>query len=398
MKQLKYLQRGLLVAVALGLSGCSIFSDEEITYKQLQPFNAGVTPSVAWEASAGDGVGEFFSRLNPTVVDQHIVVADREGMVIGYQRDTGKRVWARDLQAEFAAQGEGWLSGAESLRISGGLVSYRDKVVLGTENGDVIMLNGNDGSVIWHNNVKAEILSDPAVDASYVVVTASNGKVFGLNAETGEQLWSMVTDVPALSLRGTSAPLIAAGGAIFGTANGKLTVAVLNNGQQVWEARLAMPSGATELQRLVDVDTAPVMRGELIYNIAYNGQLAAVEMRTGRVVWQREYSSYQNLEIYGRTIFATDSDDRVYAIDIEGGIEEWINNDFEGRGLTAPVYFNGHIVVGDSFGYLHFIDAQSGEVSGRLEVDSDVYVAPVVADDTLYVQTRDGSLLAVRIN
>ncbi len=398
MKQFKYLKHGLVVAAALGLSGCSLFGDDELTYKELQPFNASVQPSVKWDVGAGDGIGEFFSRLNPTVVGDTIVVADRQGLIMGFNRADGRKVWERDLQAQFAAQGEGWLSGAESLRISGGLVSYGDDVVLGTENGDVIMVNGTDGSVVWHTNINAEILSDPAIDSSFVVVTASNGKVYGLNADSGEELWSMVTDVPALSLRGTGSPTLASGGAIFGTANGKLTVAVLENGQQVWEARLAIPKGATELQRLVDVDAAPIMRGELIYNIAYNGQLAAVEMRTGRVVWQREYSSFQNLDIYGQTIYATDADDRVYAINIEGGIERWVNADFEGRELTAPVYFNGSIVVGDAFGYLHFIDATSGETEGRLEVGSDIYVAPVVVDNELYVQTRDGTLLAVRTN
>lgn len=398
MKQVKYLKHSLVIAAALGLSGCSIFGDEELSYKELQPFNASVQPSVQWDAGAGDGIGEFFSRLNPTVVGDHVVVADRQGMIMAFNRANGNRVWERDLQAQFAAQGEGWLDGAESLRISGGLVSYGDNVVLGTENGDVIMLNGVDGSVLWHTNIKAEIVSDPALDANHVVITASNGKVVGLNAETGEERWSMVTEVPALSLRGTGAPTLASGGAIFGTANGKLTVAVLDNGQQVWEARLAIPKGATELQRLVDVDAAPISRGELIYNIAYNGQLAAVEMRTGRVVWQREYSSFQNLDMYGQTIYATDADDRVYAINVDGGIERWVNADFEGRELTAPVYYNGSIVVGDSFGYLHFIDAASGETEGRLEVGSDVYVAPVVADNELYIQTRDGTLLAVRTN
>ncbi len=398
MKQVKYLKHSLVIAAALGLSGCSIFGDEELSYKELQSFNASVQPSVQWDAGAGDGIGEFFSRLNPTVVGDHVVVADRQGMVMAFNRANGNRVWERDLQAQYAAQGEGWLDGAESLRISGGLVSYGDNVVLGTENGDVIMLNGMDGSVLWHTNIKAEVVSDPALDANHVVITASNGKVVGLNAETGEERWSMVTDVPALSLRGTGAPTLASGGAIFGTANGKLTVAVLDNGQQVWEARLAIPKGATELQRLVDVDAAPISRGELIYNIAYNGQLAAVEMRTGRVVWQREYSSFQNLDMYGQTIYATDADDRVYAINVDGGIERWVNADFEGRELTAPVYYNGSIVVGDSFGYLHFIDAASGETEGRLEVGSDVYVAPVVADNELYIQTRDGTLLAVRTN
>lgn len=398
MKSIKYLQSGLLAAVALSLSGCSIFGEDELTYKELQPFNASVNPDVVWDASAGGGIDDFFSRLNPVVVDNLVVAADREGLVSAFDRQSGKRVWQNDLQAKFAQQGEGWLGGAESLRISGGLSAYSGKIVLGTENGDLIALNGADGKVLWQQKVNAEILSDPAIDATVAVVAAGNGELFAFSMEDGEELWSLPTDVPALSLRGTASPTLAAGGAIFGTATGKLSVVVTSNGQQAWETRLAVPSGATELQRLVDVDSTPLVRGDTVYNIAYNGQLAAVEIRTGRVVWQREYSSFQNLELQGSTLYVTDVDDRVYAIKTDGGIENWVNDDLEGREVTAPVYFNGQVVVGDSFGYLHFIDAQTGEMAGRLDVDDPVYVAPVVADDKLYLQTRDGTLLAVRTN
>ncbi len=396
MKPIKYLQSGLVAALALSLSGCSLFSDDELTYKELQPFNATVNPTVVWEESAGGGIDDFFSRLNPVVVDDLVIAADRQGYVVAYSTASGGRVWQRDLQSEYAEQGEGWLSGAESLRISGGLSAYNGKVVLGSENGDVFVMNASDGRVLWHQQVNAEILSDPAVDGTHVVVAAGNGEIFAFAIEDGEQLWSLPTDVPALSLRGTASPTLASGGAIFGTATGKLSVVVTSNGQQAWEARLAVPKGATELQRLVDVDSTPIVRGNIIYNVAYNGQLAAVEIRNGRVVWQREYSSFQNLAMQGSTLFVTDVDDRVYAINADGGIEKWVNDDLEGREVTAPVYYQGHIVVGDEFGYLHFMDAKTGVMSGRLDLGDTAYVAPVVADDQLYIQTRDGTLLAVR--
>lgn len=398
MKPIKYLQGTLLAAVALSLSGCSIFGGDELTYKELQPFNETVTPEVVWDESAGGGIDDFFSRLNPVVSDNLVIAADRAGRVTAFDRESGDRVWQRDLQAEFAQSGEGWLGRAESLRISGGLSEYNDKVVLGTENGDLIALNATDGQVLWHQKINAEILSNPALDATHAVVAAGNGEIFAFSMDDGEQLWSLPTDVPALTLRGTASPTLAAGGAIFGTATGKLSVVVTSNGQQAWETRLAVPKGATELQRLVDVDSTPLVRGNTIYNVAYNGQLAAVEIRNGRVIWQREYSSFQNLALQGSILYVTDVDDRVYAINTDGGIENWVNDDLEGRELTAPVYFNGQIVVGDDFGYLHFIDAKTGEMAGRLDVGDPIYVAPVVAEDKLYLQTRDGTLLAVRTN
>lgn len=209
MKKLMYLQRGLIAAAAISLAGCSVFGDDEITYKELQPFTPSANASVSWSASAGNGVGEFFSRLNPVVVDNLVVVADREGKLMAFDRETQKRVWQKDLQTDYAVKGEGWFAGHESLRISGGLSAYQGRIALGTENGDVFVLNANDGSLLWHAQVNAEVIADPAMDASFVVAAASNGELIGLDADSGEEQWRIVTDVPALSLRGTSAPAIA---------------------------------------------------------------------------------------------------------------------------------------------------------------------------------------------
>lgn len=382
---------------ALLASGCSIFGDDELTYKELQPFDATVSPSVVWEGSVGKGVGEYFSRLNPAVVGDVIVAADRRGVVKAFNRADGANLWRVDVRKLTGADTGGWLMPGDTARISGGLVANDERVFFGTENGSVIALSMADGSLVWRTEIDGEVLADPAVGEGYVVVNTTAGKLIGLLEDSGEQQWTMSTEVPALSLRGTSAPTIASGGALFGTATGKLTVAVLNNGQQAWVAPLAVPQGATELQRLVDADVQPQVRGNAVYSIAYNGQVAAVELTSGRIMWQREYASFNNFDLSFNRLFLTDTSDSVYSLDNESGVEVWSNNDLTGRQVTGPVRFGDYVVVGDAFGYLHFLDSNNGEMAGRLEVGDSVYVAPVVAGDTLYVQLRDGSLLAVRI-
>lgn len=397
MKLARFKSLGLAALATTLISGCSVFSNDEITYKELQSFNQQVTPRVVWESSVGGGVDHFYSHLHPVVVNDMIVGADRDGTVAAYNRDNGDRLWQVDLRGALNLAKGGWWSAGESMRIAGGLAANNEVIYLGTENGDVVALNANDGSVKWHQVVRSEVMATPAVGGGVVVVKGSTGEVIALAEDTGEQRWKHVSEVPPLSMRGTSAPVYEQGGVFVGTSTGKVIVLIAENGQPAWEARLAVPSGNTELQRMVDVDSKPVLAGAFVYNVAYNGSLAAISANSGEIAWKREYSSYQNLHFAGGRLFVTDAEDTVSALDSQGGVELWSNNDYNGRHLTAPVRFGDYIVVGDRMGYLHFINLLSGETEGRLEVDSDVYTAPVVAGDTLYVQLRDGSLLAVRI-
>ena len=392
----KFLQQLALAGAAVMLvSACS--TTDEISYKELQQFDAEITPNVVWEAEIGSGVDDYYSHLNPVIAGDLLVAADRVGVVAAYNLSNGDQVWRKDLRSELNLAAGGWWSQGEPMRIAGGLTADEGIVYLGSENGDVVAINAADGNVKWHTPVRSEILADPAVGSGIVAVKGSTGELTALDLATGEEKWRYGTETPALTLRGTAAPVIAQGGVFIGTANGKVAVVIAENGQPAWEARLAVPSGSTELQRIVDVDSKPVLFGGVLYNVAYNGSLVAIDVRNGNIIWKRDYSSYQNLTYAQGRLFVTDASDSVSALNPQGGVEMWSNNDYSGRLLTAPVEFGSYIVVGDNFGYLHFLDIVSGRTVGRLEVGDSIYTAPVVAGDTLYLQTRDGSLLAVRI-
>lgn len=391
------LKLALVGAAALALSGCSMFSDEEPTYAELDSeFTGSVGMRVVWEEEVGDGVGGYFSRLNPVRFGDNLIVADREGVVSALAIADGREVWSVDLTDEDS----GWSipGGADSARIAGGLVERYGRIYFGTENGEVGALSAADGSVEWQRDVGGEVIADPAVGDGLVVVHTSAGNVLGLDAETGEQRWSLVGEVPALSVRGGSAPLIANGGSIVGSEDGKLRVVINDNGQLAWEAVIARPAGTTEFERLVDVDAEPVVYGTNLYTIGFNGQLSAVEFQSGRVLWQRDYRGYQNLTVTALAIYLTDKQGHVYSVARESGAEIWSNTSLWGRQLTAPVVVSDFIVVGDFEGYLHVLSRSSGAVVGRIELDGDgAYVEPLVIDGELFVQLRDGTVARVEL-
>lgn len=405
----------LTVVPLIMLSGCSVIptwmdpstwwdDEEEVDVQELAPINAQFEPQIQWEVSVGDGVEQFFSRLAPANAYDKVFAASRQGEVVAVDAQSGEEVWSLDL-TEY--QDEGFLSSITNLwadgisaKIAGGIVASYDTVFLGTENGLVLALDASNGSVKWQQKVRGEVLAPPVVDEGVVVVNTGSGIMHCLDAQSGEERWVYESEVPALSLRGISAPTISAGAAIVGTANGRLAAAVLENGQIAWEQTVAAASGATELERLVDIDSEALVLAGVVYTVSFNGTLAAVELRTGRVIWKREYRSYRRMSLEGNNLFVVDDNSQVYALDRRNGVELWTQTALRGRDLTAATAFKDYVVVGDKFGFLHWINQSDGEIVARLEVGDDdeeegIYAAPVVGGDLLFTQTRDGELVAV---
>lgn len=396
-----------LLALTTLVSGCSMFGDddEEIKVAPLQPINASVSATIKWQRDVGDGVGDYFSRLNPVVAYDKVYAADRQGLVMAMDKNNGERVWQVDLHQLIKinqASEQSWFSGIFSspfpARISGGLVAAYDKVYLGTENGDLIALDAETGELVWHTEVGNEVNADPAVGEGRVVVHTTGGKVVSYDAEDGSEQWQYEYQTPTLTLRGSSAPAIASGGVIVGDSNGSASILIAKNGQQAWTQAVGSPSGATELEALADIDANPVVMGTTIYMLAYNGELVALELRSGEVRWKRDYSSFENLLVRSNRIYLTDHRSHVYGLNLEGGIELWSNNQLFGRQLTGPAWHDGYVVSGDFEGYLHWFNSADGSIAGRLDIGGDgIYAQPVVDGETLYTQTRDGELVAIQL-
>ena len=416
MDKFKTFTRAVPVLAALLMGGCSSLpdwvdpttwgeDDEEVDVQILAPIQAKFSPTIVWEGEVGSGVEHYFSRLSPAVGYGKVFAASRQGTVIAFDKASGNLVWKKEL-AEY--RDEGFLTGVNKLwsdgisaRLSGGIAVAYQTVYFGTENGEVMALDAETGTVKWKTTVKGEVLAQPAVDEGLVVVNTGSGIMFALDAETGEQRWSYESEVPPLSLRGISNPTIANGGAIVGTASGKVAVNIIDSGQTLWEQTIAAPTGSTELERMVDIDSQVLVVSGVVYAVSYNGTLAAVDLRSGRVVWKREYGSYRRMSILGNRIYVVDEKSQVFALDRRNGVELWAQSSLRGRQLSGATPVEDYVVVGDMFGFLHWIEQSSGEIVARYEhgdddEDEGIFVAPVVDGDVLYSMTRDGQLAAIK--
>ncbi len=349
------------------------------------------TPEKVWSTSVGDGIGDFYSNLHPAWADSTVYAADRFGIVKALNAGDGEEQWKVDLSEK-----TGFFSRNRPALLSGGVTVDGGHVYLGSERAQVYALNSNDGSIAWQTKAAGEVLSRPVVSDGLVLVHTSNGMLQGLDQSSGVVKWSVNLDVPALSLRGESAPATAFGAAIVGGDNGRVSAVMLNQGQIIWQQRISQPGGVTEIDRLADVDMTPVVVNGVVYALAYNGNLAAMDLRSGQIMWQREIGGVRDMIVDGNRIWLVDQDDRVIALSTDGGVSLWRQSDLLHRRLTSPVLYNGYLVVGDAEGYLHWMNTDDGRFVAQQKVDgSGFQTEPVVASDKLLIQAKNGEVYSI---
>lgn len=371
--------------IAAGLAGCSS-EEDTVIMAPVPQVQSEFTPKSVWSSSVGKGVGQFFSKLTPEYEYGKLFVAARDGQVKALDPETGKEIWKTDLEGDVSA------------RLSGGITASYGKVFIGSENGELITLDQETGEELWRSGVTGEVLARPVTDNNYVIVNTSRGMLTALDADTGSEVWTISTEVPNLTLRGDSTPSTTSGGIFWGTANGRLAAAIIARGQLIWQQPVGTPKGATEIDRLVDVDASPIILGSTLYTVGINGQLVAIDLRSGAPMWKRNYSSASDMVTDGAKIFVLTDKDHLAAVDVRSGTELWTNSSMENRLLTAPQIIDGYLVVGDSEGYLHWLDRETGDfVAQQLVNDSGFSVGPVELEDGYVIVTRNGDIKKLRI-
>lgn len=379
----------VITATALILSACSSVEEENQAF-QLPNFDATYKPKIAWTQSVGNGIGSYYSQLQPAIDENAIYVAARNGSVKAFSIKNGKSLWKTNL----SSQDSNVLN--ISPRISGGVGLGDDTLYIGTENAEVFAVNAADGEVKWSSTVSGEVLAQPVYDNKLVIIHTSRGDLIALNSDNGEQVWQVSNPQPKLTLRGNATPSISKGGIIYGRSDGYVAVALLMTGRPGWRLPIARPYGATELERLVDVDMKPVVLNNIVYALAYNGNLVAIDLLSGREIWSQKYSGFSNLTVNGKDIFLTDYRGHVFSVSRDDGEQRWVNKELSYRNVTGVTVANEYIVVGDEKGYLHWLDRLTGKFVAQQHIGGGgLYKEPVATTTHLYLQTRNGELIAI---
>lgn len=346
---------------------------------ELNEIKSTVQAKVLWSSRLEMSEDDDFT---PAIDNGYIYAAGSKGEVLKLSAASGKQEWRVNL-------GEA---------ITGGVGIGTNLVLVGTQKGYVVAYDFN-GKMLWKAKVSSQVLSAPKVDFGVVVVRCGDSRIYGLNAVDGSRKWIYERATPPLSLKSSAGVVLDGGAAYAGFAGGKLISLRVEDGKVLWEVSVAQPKGTTEIERIADITSLPVVDGPLVYAVAYQGKVAAVDRATGRIAWSRDISSYTGLNAEDARVFVSHAASAVYALDFSTGKTYWRQGDLRQRRITAPLPMGNTIAIGDVEGYVHLLSREDGSFVGRLKIEDAAIMPQMVAlgSSTVIAQTRKGGIYAISL-
>lgn len=399
-KKTKYHALFLISIVSLLLTGCTALKttgelvtgvssyflggeDNKEPPAELVEYKQEIEIKELWSESVSEGEGdEQFLNLLLAISNGKALVADIDGLIQARDLKTGDLVWETETKYDFSA----------------GPGVGEELAVLATSNAQIVAVNIETGEKQWDATVSSEVLAKPVITDDIVIVRTTDGKMIALNAKDGTQIWVFEKNVPALSIRGTGMPVVVDKNIIAGYATGKLLSLRLEDGKNDWETSIDIPSGRSEVERLVDLDVDPVETNGSVFVASFQGGTTSVLALDGDVLWRNEeVSSYTGISYDWRYLYISDTHSHVWQLDQRNGASLWKQDGLFNRALTAPAIYDDYIVVGDYDGYVHWLAGSDGRQLGRTKVaDSAIEATPVVVGDIVYVYSKDGTLAALK--
>jgi outer membrane protein assembly factor BamB len=355
----------------------AIFSSSKEKPAKLVNFTPTASVNLLWKERVGDARPYVFS---PAFDDGALYAAAANGAVTAFGAN-GRELWRNQTNRP----------------LSGGVGARNDYILAGTRKGQVIALDGR-GEVRWTAQLSSEVLAPPQYADGLVIARSGDGRIYGLGATDGARKWVYQRATPALTVRSFGGVLVTRGAVFAGFPGGKVVALNLQNGALGWEGTVAQPRGATELERVADVTSLPVLDGNQVCAVAYQGRIACFDASRGTPLWARDVSSVSGLAVAGAVVYVTDDRGAVIALDKSSGSSLWKQDKLTDRRVSGPLVYGNYVVVGDLEGYVHVINREDGAFAARIATDgSAIASTPIALENAVLVQTRKGGLFAIDV-
>ncbi|WP_037499630.1 PQQ-like beta-propeller repeat protein [Sphingomonas jaspsi] len=352
---------------------------------------------VAWTASIGAG-SDRKARLGggPVVADGRVYTIDTKGTVRAFDERNGGEVWSTRF---------GTIGDNESSVFGGGVAVDNGRVYATNGLGYVAAIDATNGSLVWTVKPGGPLRGEPSVLGDTVYVMSQDNQIFSLKTADGSTNWSNAAALEIAGISGSAAPAIGQGTVIAGFSSGELNAYRYENGRQVWQDALSRTSITTSVSSLSDIDADPVIDGGAVYAVGQGGRMVALDLFSGQRIWELNFGGIATPWVAGDWLFAVNDKGQVAAVSRANGKIKWINQlpRFENeKSKKGPIYYVGPVLAGDrlilagSNGALVNINPTDGSFQSQVDVKDGISFQPVVANNTLYLLTDSGRLIAYR--
>ena len=352
---------------------------------------------VAWQARIGEGSGKN-GRLGggPVVADGKVFTIDTLGVVRAFDGANGRQLWS----TRFGDVGD------NSASLYGGGVAYDGGRVYATNGlGYVAALDAGNGGQVWVVKPAGPLRGEPSVADGAVYVMTQDNQVFSLKATDGATNWSNAAALEIAGVFGAAAPSIAQGTVVAGFSSGELNAYRYENGRQVWQDALARTSITTSVASLSDIDADAVIDGGAVYAVGQGGRMVALDLFSGQRIWELNFGGIATPWVAGDWLFAVNDKAQLIAVNRLTGKIRWINQLPRWEKMKSkaglityvgPVLAGDRLILAGSNGALININPLDGSFQSQVGIKQGVSFQPVVANNTLYILTDGGELIAYR--
>ncbi len=356
----------------------------------------GANPTIAWTAKIEGSSPKQRLAASPVIGGGKLFVMDTAGVVHAFDGNTGAPAWRQGFQ----------IKGDGSSSVYGGGASYSDgRVYVTTGMGEVAALDANDGKVLWKVKPAGPLRGSPTIAFNSIFVMTQANQMISLNAADGAQQWSRAASVGQTGVFGVAAPAAGQGTVIAGFSTGELIAYRYENGRELWSDALARTSLSTTVGVLTDIDADPIIDRGRVYALGQGGRMAAYELVTGQRIWELNLAGISTPAVAGDWIFTLTDDGRLLCIARATGKVRWLTqlDNFKNQEKKkVPLFWSGPVLAGDrlwfvnSLGRVYSASVADGQASLAGYLDAQVTLAPVVANNTLYILDDTGRITALR--
>jgi eukaryotic-like serine/threonine-protein kinase len=312
-----------------------------------------------WTYEAGESI-----ESSAAIVGRTVFVGSQNGELVSLNLDNGAVYW------KFSTGGP---IGESSPAYSNGVV------YIGNLEGWFNALDASNGKKLWAFKTQSEIKSSPVVVGDRVLIGSYDQNLYCLSARNGSVLWKVRTDGPVHATPGVSDGL-----AFIAGCDEVFRAIRISDGKEVFQVASGSYTGAS-----------PALRGGSAFYGTFANEVLMVSLTQRKIVWhyehpQRKFPFYSSAAITADRIVLGGRDKMVHAITPAGkGVWTFTTR---ARVESSPAIAGGRVFVGSNDGMFYVLNLQSGAKVWEFNAGAPLSASPAIANGRIVIGSQDGRL------